>query len=230
MSEYWTWKMIRDKVERDIDLQAEVFIDPDELLGYANEAIREAEAEVHTIYEDYFLSRTPMTFVLDQEEYPLPENLYAHKIRRIVYKNGTKIYTIDRIKDWKKFEAYAIENINKTSLTYTYFLLNSTPGAPTILINPPSKEAGPYATIWYLRKANRLVELTDICDIPEFINFVIQYMKVRCIEKEQGNPNLPKAMADLEQQRAQMTSTLASMVPDAMNEIEADYSAYTEMN
>lgn len=230
MSEYWTWKMIRDKIERDLDLQAEIFIDQDELLAYANEAIREAESEVHDIYEDYFLSKTPLTFVTGQEEYPLPADLYAHKIRRIVYRNGTKVYTIDRIKDWRKFEEYALENINKSSTTYNYFLLNSIPGQPQILISPPGKEDGPFATIWYLRKANRLVALTDICDIPEFINFVLQYMKVRCYEKEQGNPNLQKAMADLEQQRTQMTSTLASMVPDAMNDIEPDLQMYTEMS
>lgn len=230
MSEYWTWQMIRDKIERDLDLQAEIFIDPNELIAYANEAIREAEAEIHDIYEDYFLSRTPLTFVSLQEEYSLPTDLYAHKIRRIIYKNGAKVYAIDRIKDWKKFEEYALENINKSSTTYCYFLINTTPGAPKILLSPPSKEDGAFATIWYLRKANRLVNLTDICDIPEFINFVLQYMKVRCYEKEQGNPNLQKAVADLEQQRAQMTSTLSSMVPDAMNEIEPDLSMYTEFS
>lgn len=230
MSEYWTWSMIKQKVETDLDLQAEVFITDTELLAYANEAIREAEAEIHSIYEDYFLKREPLTLVNGQEEYDLPEDLYAHKIRRIIYKNGTKVYTIDRIQDWKKFEEYALENVNKTSLEYDYFLYNGVPGQPKILLAPPSKEDGAFATIWYLRKANRLVELTDICDIPEFINFVLQYMKVRCNEKEQGNPNLQKSMLDLEQQRNQMTSTLASMVPDAKNTIEADYSAYADMS
>lgn len=230
MSEYWTWAMIRDKIERDLDLQAEIFMDDTELLAYANEAIRESEAEIHDIYEDYFLSRAALTFVSNQEEYDLPADLYAHKIRRIIYKNGTKTYSIDRIKDWKKFEEYALESINKSSTTYNYFLINATPGSPKILLTPPGKEDGAFATIWYLRKANRLVDLTDICDIPEFINFVLQYIKVRCYEKEQGNPNLQKAMADLEQQRGQMTSTLSSMVPDAANEIEPDLSGYTEMS
>ena len=54
-------------------------------------------------------------------------------------------------------------------------------------------------------------------------------MKVRVYEKE-GHPNLPKAVQDLEQQRQQMVSTLASMVPDGSNEIEMDTSAYEEMN
>jgi len=230
MSEYWTYQMISDKLERDLDLQSETFIEPAELLSYINEAIREAEAEIHGIYEDYFISRDPLTFVNGQEEYLLPSNIYAHKIRRIVYRNGSKVYTIDRIKDWRKFEEYALENINKSSTTYNYFLINSVPGSPKILLSPPAKEDGAYATVWYLRKANRLVNLTDICDIPEFINFVLQYVKVRCIEKEQGNPNLQKSREDLEQQRQQMTSSLGSMVPDAMNDLEPDLHMYTEMS
>ena len=230
MSTYWTWQMISDKIENDLDLQSEIFISPTELLAYGNEAIREAEAEIHGIYEDYFLSKSTLTLVTGQEEYDVPSDLYAHKIRRIVYRNGTKCYTIDRIRDWKKFEEYALELINKSSTTYNYFLINSTAGSPKILMSPPAKEDGPFITIWYLREANRLVNSTDNCDIPEFVNFVIQYIKVRCYEKEVGHPALPKAMADLEQQRQQMTSTLASMVPDANNEIEADLSLYNEMS
>jgi len=229
MTEYWTWQKIRDKIENDLDLQSEVFISQDELLAYANEAIREAEAEIHGIYEDYFLNRVQLTLVQGQEEYDLPTDIYAHKIRRMVYRNGTKVYTVDRIKDWRKFEEYALEMINQSSVTYNYFIINSTAGAPKILLSPPAKEVGPLITIWYLRSANILVNLTDICDIPEFVNFVLEYMKVRCYEKE-GHPNLPKAMADLEQQRQQMTSSLGSMVPDAHNEIEADLALYSEMS
>lgn len=230
MSTYWTWQMISDKIENDLDLQSEIFVSPTELLAYANEAIREAEAEIHGIYEDYFLSKSALTLVVGQEEYSLPSDLYAHKIRRMVYRNGSKVYTVDRIRDWKKFEEYSLELINQSSVTYNYFIINSVAGSPKILLSPPGKEAGAFITVWYLREANRLVNLTDVCDIPEFVNFVIQYIKVRCYEKEVGHPALPKAMTDLEQQRQQMTSTLASMVPDAGNEVEADLSLYNEMS
>lgn len=230
MSEYWTYAKIKDKIERDLDLQDEVFIDETELLEYANEAIREAEAEVHAIYEDYFLKRYALTLVQGVEEYVLPTDIYAHKIRRIVYRNGTKVYTIDRVKDWRKFEEYALENINKSSNTYVYFVINETVASPKLLLSPPSKEDGQFVTVWYLRKANTLVDDTSICDIPEFINYVLQFIKVRCYEKEGGNPNLEKSMADLETQRQKMVSTLAAMVPDADNEIEPDLSLYSDMS
>lgn len=230
MSEYWTYARIKEKVEEDLDLQDEVFISDPEFMKYANEAIRQAEAEVHAVYEDYFLKRIPLTFVTGQEEYTLPADLYAHKIRRIVYKNGSKVYTINRLRDWRKFEEYAIESINKSSTVYEYFIINQTAGSPTLLLSPPAKEDGAFATIWYLRKANEITSDTSICDIPEFINYILQYIKVRCYEKEVGHPALEKSIADLAQQRELMVSTLATMVPDADNGIEPDLTTYEEMS
>lgn len=229
MAKFYTWSEIKTKIEQDLDLEDEDFVRPTELLSYTNEAIDEAEAEIHGLYEDYFLTRGTITLAVDTDEYALPANIYAHKIRKLVYDNAGRVYAVDRIKDWGKFEEYSIQKNYGTGEIYRYFILNSTAGEPKVLLVPKAKEAGAFIQIWYLRNANRLEVDADVCDIPEFINFIFQYVKVRVYEKE-GHPNLPKAVADLEQQRAQMTSTLAAMVPDAGNEIEADLSAYEEMS
>ena len=54
---YWAWSEIRSKIEQECDLEDEDFVRRDELLAYCNEAIDEAEAEIHSLYEDYFLKR-----------------------------------------------------------------------------------------------------------------------------------------------------------------------------
>ena len=59
--------------------------------------------------------------------------------------------------------------------------------------------------------------------IPEFVNFVIAFMKVKVYGKE-GHPGYPDAVTELEKQRQQMTSSLQSRVPDADNELEIDLS------
>jgi hypothetical protein len=231
MTTFWTGTMIKEKIERDLDLEDEEFISDDEMLGYINEGIDEAEAEIQDLYEDYFLKKDFIALVNGTEEYSLPADIYAMKIRRIIYKSGSIVYTINRIKDWKKFEEYALEAVNQTSTRYMYFPINSTPGAPKLLLSPSAKEtSSTNVTIWYLRNAARLASFSDTCDIPEFVNFVMQYVKVRCYEKEVGHPNLQKAMLDLEQQRSQMQSTLTGMVPDADNEIEPDLRLYEEMS
>ena len=229
LRKYWNWGQIRAKVRRDLDLEAETFVRPEELRDYANEAIDEAEAEIHGLYEDYFLSRKLVNIENGVEEYDLPDDIYAHKIRRIMYNNTSSVYTVNRLQDWKKFEAQNIAKNFSTSDLYQFFFLNSVPGNPKILLVPQGRETGPYLEVWYLRQANRLEEDDDICDIPEFYNFIFQYMKVRIYEKE-GHPNTTKAVSDLEQQRRQMTSTLAQIAPDGENEIEMDASFYEEMN
>ena len=46
---YWTWAQVKTKIMNDLDLNEETFIRPSELLEYCNEAIDEAEAEIHTL-------------------------------------------------------------------------------------------------------------------------------------------------------------------------------------
>lgn len=217
------------KITNDLTLEGEDFVVPEELLGYANEAIRKVEAEVHTINEDYFLSKLPLTLVSGTDSYDLPTNVYAHKIRRLIYQNGTTVYTIQRLKDWKKFEKQAVAAVTTSGTVYGYLLDNSISGQPQFLFSPPVKESGQFVTCWYIRTAAKFTGADDdICDIPEFINYVLQFIKVRCYEKEIGHPNLPIAKADLEDEKRQMVETLTGMVPDAENDVEADMSFYEE--
>lgn len=229
MSQFMTYLQLKTKVQNDLDLEDELFVSETEMLGYANEAVREAAAEIGDIYEDYFLKRATLTLVNGQEEYDLPADIYANKIRRIIYANGGTTYSVNRIRDWKKFEEYALANVTKSATVYNYFVTNASAGGIKLLLVPPAKEDGAFVTIWYLRECNVLAVDTDVCDIPEFSSFILQYMKVRCYEKEM-HPNLSMAIAALEQQRAQMVATLTAMIPDADNEIEPDLSLYYDMS
>lgn len=227
-TKFWTWAQIKRKVEQDLSLESEVMIDDEEMLGYANEAIDFCESMVHTLYEDYFLTKSTIPLVSGVDEYNLPPDIYAHKIRRLTYRNGSKVYTLSRVKDWKKFEVYEVERVASATTEYVYFLLNSTPGSPKIVLSPPSMETGAFLTAWYYRQSNRLEEDSDVCDIPEGAGYVIQYMKMRCYEKE-GHPNVLKSIDDLRMKEQQLLGVLQTMIPDADNEIEADMSHYEEM-
>lgn len=230
---YWTWAQIREKIEQECDLQDEDFVSPSELLAYANEAIDEAESEIHSLYEDYFLKKVDIPIQSGDEFLPLPvhmPDIYADKIRRVIFTEagGTTVYTVTRLKDWKKFEQKAVADTQVTTDLYQYFLVNSTPGNPELMLVPRSREAG-VLTVWYLRNANRLETDTDICDIPEFVNFVLAHLKMKVYAKE-GHVGYPAALERVEAERARMVSVLASRVPDAENEIEMDLSHYDDMN
>jgi hypothetical protein len=224
---YWTYQEIKQKVNRDLDLEDEDFIQPEELQDYVNEAIDECESEIHTLYEDYFLARAPITLVNGQEDYDVPADIYANKIRRLMYVNGSDVYPIKMIPHSKRIERYHEVAITGQSSRYEYFMDNSTAGEPKVILVPTPKEDGQFVTAWYLRNANRLIADEDICDIPEFVHFVIQFVKVRCYEKE-GHPNLQLAIQMLQHQREQMTSTLTNLSADGDTLIEADMTHYND--
>jgi hypothetical protein len=224
---YWTLLEIREKILRDLGMQDEEIVDTDELASYVNEGVDIAEAEIHTLYEDYFLSRSTISLIAGTEEYGLPSDIYAHKIRRILYHNDAVIREIPRLRDWHKFENYTLEKRFTAGNVYEYMLINVTAGAPKILFVPTPTEAGAFIEIWYIRNANELLLDTDICDIPEFVSFVIQYAKVKCLEKARS-PKLETAIPQLESLRQQMVDTLTAMVPDADSSVEPDISHYQE--
>lgn len=227
---YWSWSEIKSKVLRDLDLEGETFINEAELLGYANEAIDEVERQILTLCEDYFLARGQITLVPGQEEYAIPSNIYGMKIRQIIYRAGTQVWKLKRLRNWHKIAIYETEKtIMNGTQQYGYFILNSVEGeSPKLLLSPTPNEAGSYLYIWYIRNANELKGDTSKCDIPEAVNYVMSYMKMKCLEKEL-HPNLPKAIQDVEQQKADTLKTLSDMYADGEDTIEPDYRLYAEM-
>lgn len=224
----WLLSEIRAKIEADLDLEDEDFIQPEELVGYVNEGIDTCEALIHTLYEDYFLVSGNITLVNGTSAYDLPADIYADKVRGIEYINGSKIYQVKRIREADRFHTISLINTSAGVFDYAYYITNPAAG-PKINLVPTSYEAGALLNIWYLRNAAELVNDTDECDIPEFAQFVIQFAKVKCLEKE-GNPMLSEAVALLDNYRKLMIDTLSTMSPDGDNTIEADNSHYEEMS
>lgn len=231
MSKYWTYGEIKTKVEADLDLESETFISPEEMLGYANEAIDEVERQIHDLCADYFLTRANLTLVDGQEAYDLPSDIFAMKIRSIIYRNGNLTWRFERIRDWMKFEQYEFEKTGLTgnSRRYGYFIVNTTPGTPQVLVTPTPNESGAYGKIWYIRNANEMVDDDSICDIPEAVNYVMAYMKWKCYMKEL-HPNLPGAKEEVDAQYANTMKNLSEMFPDDQTTIEPDTRLYDDMN
>jgi len=225
---YWTTLQLVTKIREDLDMQEETFISPSELLSYINEAIDKAESDVMGLYEDYFLTNAKLSITSGLEEYDLPVDIYAHKIRRIIFQVGSRVYRVSRIKDWHKFEEYSLDRSNSSSRLYKYFLINKIPGQPQILFSPiPYETITDAMVVWYTRQANRLEIDGDIMDIPEAYKYIISYAKQKCLFKEK-NPAFAEQKVETADERKEMITTLATMVPDGDNYIEPDYSSYEE--
>lgn len=221
----WTYLEIKTKVENDLDLVDEIFITATEMLGYVNEAIDNAEAQIHALYEDYFLTLDTLALVTGTSTYSMPSDIYANKIRSIYYVNGQTKYPI---KKWRK-PLHLIPFVD-TSDDYMYLPINTTASGYQMKLFPAAQEtSSTNVTRWYIRNAKVLVSDSDVCDIPEFINYILQYTKMRCYEKE-GHVTTLKAIDDTEKEKLLMIQTLTNMVDDEDNELRKDFSFYDDFD
>lgn len=347
----WTLAEARAKVFDEDDLNDESFITPAEMVGYFNEAIDDAEAEIMTLNQDYFLTNHYLPLVAATSVYELPKNIYANKIRGLVFNNGTLIYEIPRLRRRNVFTTISDISQFGSADEYRYFLTNAAPGQAQLELAPTSRDNIDYAaayypvTLWYIRNANRIPIVGEYCnveviptsavntttdvittkagtgtygnlnrgttgsypgsityvngdtvkfkaapggtlpaplvegtayyvisatatsiklsltsggaaidlttvgtvwfsmeveatsaivnasliDIPEFIGFILQYVKCKALTKE-GDPRAVEEKLDLKEKREQMIATLAESVPDDNNEVEKDFSHYQEMS
>lgn len=242
----WTFAEVNTKVRADLDMQEATFVTPDEMVGYVNEAIHEAESEIMKINEDYFLKYAPVALVLGTNLYNLPTDIYGQKIRSIIYSNGSVQYPIKRVRGQNKFEILNMIETYGLNDDYMYILVNATAGAQNkIRLAPTSRESSSAnVTIWYIRSAQRvlqaseltpvilptapnsLAQLATVLDIPEFSAFIIDYVKAKCLMKD-TDPRLADQMVVVQNQRKIMIESLTEQVPDDDNFIVPDMSFYT---
>jgi hypothetical protein len=217
-----TYSELKTYLEQELDLQDETFITPNELMSYFNEAVDMIESQIHTIYEDYFLTLTPLTLVNGTSTYSLPTDIYAQKIRKMLYNNGTNLkYEIRRIKKLEETMYVQAPDL------YSYLILNTSASGLQINMYPTPQEDTTYIQLWYIRNAKRFTQDTDVCDIPEFTNVLVQFVRWKCLNKE-GHPDTQQAAADLDRMRSEMVETLTARIPDEDNWVLKDMSFYRD--
>lgn len=177
MSDYqkiWTFEQMYKKVQEDCDLDEEdpeeQFVSFDEVVGYFNEAIDEAESEIMGLNQDYFLAYDYLPLVTGQSEFDMPRNIFADKLRGMVYRNGSTIYPVKKFRKLSKFENIAFAEEYSAGEDYRYYLLNGGPGRRKMVLLPPARETAVLAPLapvftplkrWYIRNANRIPYLDE---------------------------------------------------------------------
>jgi hypothetical protein len=223
----WTVTEIIEKIQDEMDLQEESFINTAEYISYINEAIDEAEAEIMKIYEGYFNTTSTINLVAGTKAYAIPTAIYANKIKHVQYKkNSNDYYKVYRVKTSRI--AWVEE---QTSSDLSYDIQNDgTATGPEIVFYPtPDESITGGIRLWYVRGAERVSALSDLVDIPEFASFIFAYLKRKVALKE-ASPLTGAYEDELNQQRAQMVTTLSTMIPDEDTEIEMDMRFYNDFD
>ena len=223
----FSFSEVKEKIQEEMDLQEESFISNTEYLDYVNEAIDECEAEIHGIYQDYFLAKANVSLVSGTAEYSLPSDIYANKIRHIQFKlNNSNIYEVRRI----PIEDVMFIDESVSNQDFMYHLENSLSGGQKIVFHPtPQTTDSTSMTIWYIRNAARVTADADTIDIPEFIQFIFAFLGVKIARKE-INPLTQTYEAELENQRVLMRETLDRMVPDGNDNLFPNTSFYNDFD
>ncbi len=228
-----TYTQFIAKVEQDLDLEEENFIQATEKLGYLNEGLREAEKQVLTIYQDYLQTSAYIPLVSGTSLYSMPTGIFSSKIRKIIYTNGSLIYEIREIKGSQKFMKRAFLIYANPTDEYMYMTPNSASAGPQIEIVPPSKEtSSTNVTIFYIRTITPISIGADIVDkdIPESLNFLYAYVKGKCKQKENAGVMPPDSQAEIDMQMKLLVDTLSPKVIDDNTEVEKDMSVYEEFS
>jgi hypothetical protein len=219
-----TYSELKTYLQKELDIEDETFITADELLSYFNEGVDMVEAAIHNIYEDYFLTSTTLFMVNGTQGYSLPTDIYAQKIRRILYSDGSaQRYEIKRVKRLEDLMYVESGDL------YRYIIKNSSSSGLQLMIYPTPSSTNSFGTIWYIRNATKFADDDDTCDIPEFTSVIVQYVRWKCLNKE-GHPDAAANGAILEQMKQEMVDTLTARIPDEDNYVQKDWSFYSDFD
>jgi len=217
----YTWEEIELHLENKHDIGNE--FTTDELMEIVNEGINRAESRIVVLNKDYFLATTgSLAISTGISEYALPEDIYAHKIRRVMHTSSTGSYY--PIKELRNLD----DLYSQSKSQYKHKILNTDAGKVLKLYPSPVEDST--MEIYYTKNANRMTVAggnNQVCDIPEFIDVVLKYCTMRVYEKDMS-PLLNHAKSELLLAEKLMTDTLASGVNDGDNEIEVDTSFYDD--
>jgi len=233
MSDSITFGDAKTKVENELDLRAENFITETELKDYFNQAIDWLEAQIHKLgrENEYFLKQGTIALVNGTADYNLPDDIYANKIKALVFaRNTTEIYMVRRMRGQDRFLDIKFTELNDSSdADYRYIPINQSANTPQIRLIPPSRIDSPDAlTIWYIRNAGKISADSDVIDIPEFFSATIQFVKNEIKKKEGTFSELD--LLDLKREEDNVVDTLTNMVPDDDDTIVGDFSFYQDFS
>lgn len=227
-----TYSDMYDKAVRELDLQNELFLQTDEILGYMNEAIKNAETAIHSLSDElaaaYFQVPGNLTLVAGQQDYAFPSDIYATKLKKIFYNNGSRKYEIT------KFRQLGDLMYVQSGDDYRYIPINFTQenGGWKYRIQPTPQEAGVLGTIWYVREMRKLTNSTtdvkNVCEIPECQNFISQHIRWNVSKKTRRQDLVAGELADRNVQFELMCNTLKEMIPDANNKMLMDVTSYLD--
>jgi len=220
-----TLKEIRDQIKDDLDLNEEYWKSDSDLNKIINKAIREAHRKIISIHEDYFLQPYSISIPADTSTLDYPSNIYANKVKSIHFYDGSSSVAINRV---NKFDTTIMldNHITNNTIFRKWLPIDDSTDGRKIRLYPSLGNAGTI-TIWYIREAKKLVNDTDVCDIDEFNDYVIQLAK-KIYYQEDADPRYEVELNEALRQEKDLIDTLTNMTIGNDDQLVQDMSHYEE--
>lgn len=230
---YRTFGDLSQQVQMELDIQDEEFIQPQELINYFNSGITIIESEIVKLgcKEKYLQTEDFISVVAGQQDYNLPDDIIEEKIRKIVFRDNTNIYTLKPFKEEQAYEAEDVARLYSSNDYYQYQLYKIGED-PVLRIIPPAYQSVTDAIrIIYFKDLNRYDDDDTNCDIPAVCyEYLLSYVRYRVYMKE-THVNMASEAQILEGLTQLMRETLQNQVADPdMDLVDLDLSHYEEMS
>jgi len=218
-----TWETVQEEIKKECDIEDEQFIKDSELMAAANGMIRAIEGDIIELNEDYLMKTHDFTLVDGQATYDLPSDLFAQKIKWILFSDGDCKSAIERGEPWQCVMA----DCNGKMF---YEILNTAwnTGRDIKFWGLPDYKSSQTVTAWYIREITRISSINSYVNLPEFENLIILAVKKRIFEKEK-NPLLALVIEEIKEEKLRMRKIIVNQAPDGLN-IEPDLSFYNDFN
>jgi hypothetical protein len=226
----FTVSEVIEKIQDEMDLQEETFINQNEYISYINEALDDTEREIMSLYEGYFNTSATISLVSGTKAYSLPNNIYAAKLKHVQYKRSEIDYykinriTLKEIAGWE-----TLINTNMQDFKFDIQYDSSAVGQQIVFYPTPNETVSDVVRLWYIRQCERVSALSDLVDAPDAHQFIFAFLKHKVAIKELS-PLLGTYKQELEEQRQKLRASFTDMIPDETEELERDMSFYRDFD
>lgn len=231
---YRTFGDLSLQIQKELDIEDEEFIQGTELIGYFNTGVTIVESELLKLglREEYLEGEALISIVSGQRQYDLPADIVDTKVRKIVYKNGPTIYTMDPLRGEDKFEGEDMLNqYNTSSEYYRWEILKLTEVYTLRVVPTPELSVTNAMRMLYWRSLNRYTDDSVNCDMPTpCYEFLLAYVRYRVYKKE-THVNTASEKDDMGSMLQLMRDTLSGQIADpTIDIIDQDLTLYEEMS
>lgn len=199
---------------------------------YINKAVRAAHRKIVRLYEDYFLASTTVTISADQDEIDFPSDLYANKLRSLIYFDGSvgSSSVVSEFSLVKNLSSVLAGNLLygdlETQAYHRYWMPSDESVSDRKIKLFPQKGQAGNVLISYIRRPVTMAADTDICPILEFSDYVLQKAKELALETD-SDPRYTETVAKLQELEQEMLDTLSNRtITDDSSEVSQDLSFY----